>query len=125
MWTFVCRVVCVVAAAGYNKCAADPEKCDSAQMGVMNTYISDFETILNSSDTYSKDGNGAFIHSCHTHCEAQSASWNNFKIDGVSMQEMNSKWWNTDFKQPSAQFSTSSCQYDTTDGKKHQCNPTC
>jgi hypothetical protein len=53
-----------------------------------------------------------------------SGSWNTFKIDGVSMQEMNSKWWNSDFKQPSAQFSTSSCLYDATK-KPHKCNPTC
>lgn len=44
-------------------------------------------------------GNGAFIHSCHTHCEAQSPAWNNFKINGLSMQQLNSKWWNSDFKQ--------------------------
>ena len=42
---------------------------------------------VNGAATYNKPGNGAFIHSCHTHCEAQSGSWNSFKIGGVSMQQ--------------------------------------
>ena len=63
----VCNGVSAIA-----KCAGNPENCDYTQMGVMNQYITDFETAMNSSATYSKPGNGAFIHSCHTHCEAQS-----------------------------------------------------
>ena len=26
---------------------------------------------VNGAATYNKPGNGAFVHSCHTHCEAQ------------------------------------------------------
>ena len=69
---------------GWAACAKDPETCNSTQMSAMNTYIDDFETKMNSTTTFSKAGNGAFIHSCHTHCEAQSGSWNSFKINGVS-----------------------------------------
>jgi hypothetical protein len=61
--------------------------------------------------------------SCAQQCEAQSDAWNKFKINGVSMQQMNSKWWNSDFKQPSAGFSTESCSYKT--ASPHKCNPTC
>ena len=33
----------------------------------MNAYISDFEKIIKATKTYNAPGNGAFIHSCHTH----------------------------------------------------------
>ena len=36
----------------------------------MNKYITDFSQIASSTATYKKQGNGAFFHSCHTHCEA-------------------------------------------------------
>lgn len=35
----------------------------------MDQYINDFDAIMANTTTYTKAGNGAFIHSCHTHCE--------------------------------------------------------
>merc|ERR1712125_123333 len=55
---------------GWQDCSNDPEKCEGDKLTAMNQYIQDFETIIRSKRTYSKVGNGAFIHSCHTHCEA-------------------------------------------------------
>lgn len=51
----------------------------------MNQYETDFETKMSTlGPTYTKPGNGAFIHSCHTHCEAQSAAWNTFKVNQIA-----------------------------------------
>ena len=72
----------------------------------------------------SKTGNGAFIHSCHTHCEAQSNAWNSFKVNGMSMQQLHSKWWNSGFTQPAMGLTSQPCQYHT-DKMPRMCNPTC
>ena len=74
------------AAAGWKK--YDPNSCTDEQNTAQNKYIADFESIIQATKTYNAPGNGAFIHSCHTHCEAQSDDWNKFKINGVSMQQV-------------------------------------
>ena len=112
------------AAPGWSACSGDPEKCDSAQMTAMNRYITDFDQIMQSKATYSKPGNGAFIHSCHTHCEAQSGSWNKFSIGGRTMQQAASLWWNSGLE-AAANHSYTPCSYHTAAGTPHKCNPTC
>ena len=89
----------------------------------MNKYITDFDTIMTSTNTYKAEGNGAFIHSCHTHCEAQSSAWNSFKVNGVSMQEAMSAWWHSDGTDPASKHSYVPCHYKSTTPRK--CNPTC
>ena len=70
-------------------------------------------------------GNGAFIHSCHTHCEAQTDPlWNTFAVGGVTIQQAVSRGWAADGSEPAAKHSYSPCQYKTGVGK-HECNPTC
>lgn len=110
-------------APGWAKCAGNPESCSATQMVTMNKYIADFQSIMTSTDTYKKAGNGAFVHSCHTHCEAQGGSWNKFAIDGQTMQQKMSAWWNAPVTDPSAKHVTVPCQYKTT--SPHKCNPTC
>lgn len=110
-------------APGWNSCAADPESCTGEQMGTMNAYISDFEATLHQSDTYDRKGNGAFIHSCHTHCEAQSGSFFTFAINGVTMQQAISRWWHSDGSDSASKHTYSPCMYHTT--SPHKCNPTC
>ena len=112
-------------ASGWAACAKDPEACNTKEIVEMNTYLSDFNTIMNSTTTYQKQGNGAFIHSCHTHCEAQGGDFNSFKINGVSMQEAVSKWWRSDGTDPAKEHSYVPCEYHTEGGTPHQCNPTC
>eukprot|EP01059_Diplonema_ambulator_P021160 TRINITY_DN351_c0_g1_i1.p1 TRINITY_DN351_c0_g1~~TRINITY_DN351_c0_g1_i1.p1 ORF type:complete len:447 (+),score=151.38 TRINITY_DN351_c0_g1_i1:198-1343(+) len=79
----------------YQNCVNNPDNCNATQMVVMNKYIDYFNTAMQSAGTYSKNGNGAFIHSCHTHCEAQnSGEWLKFSVNNVTMQQAVSKWWN-------------------------------
>merc|ERR1711963_1159697 len=89
----------------------------------MNRYIQAFDTAVRSKATYAKRGNGAFIHSCHTHCEAQDTAWNTFKVNNVTMQQAFSAWWRSS-DDPSSLHSYDTCTYHV-DKEPHQCNPTC
>lgn len=111
------------AAAGWEQCSKNPEQCTSDQITKANQYITDFQTVMSSSVVHNKAGNGAFVHSCHTHCEAQTAAWNTFAVDGVTMQQAVSSWWNSDGTEPASQHTYQSCLYHAT--SPHKCNPTC
>ena len=73
--------------------------------------------------SYNAPGNGAFIQSCHEHCNGISGGWNNYKIDNVTMQAAVTDWWHADGTVPAAKHSYLPCQYHTT--SPHKCNPTC
>ena len=63
----------------------------------MDRYVMDFVATIKAAAPFSAPGNGAFIVSCHTHCEAQSDSdFTKFRIGGVSIQQAVSKWWNSE-----------------------------
>merc|ERR1711871_554059 len=111
------------AAPSWGPCSQDPENCNITQIGVMNKYIQDFNSIMSSASTYEKPGNGAFIHSCHTHCEAQGDQFFTFSIDGVTMQQAVSKWWNSDGTDKASAHTYAPCEYKTS--SPHKCNPTC
>jgi len=110
------------AAPGWQNCALDPEMCNGHQITAMNQYIEDFKQDMQGKSTFMKNGNGAFIHSCHTHCEAQGDQWNEFAIGGITMQQAFSKWWQSD-NDPATVHSYSSCLYKST--SPYMCNPTC
>lgn len=112
------------AALGWKACASNPEACTSAQMGVMNAYIKDFQLDFDTKATFAKRGNGAFIHSCHTHCEAlDSQKWNTIAVNGHTIQQAFSKWWHSD-SEPASSHTYSPCMYRT-NSTPHSCNPTC
>jgi len=89
----------------------------------MNTYVKDFDKTMQAG-VWSKQGNGAFIHSCHTHCEAQSPAWNHFAVNGVTMQQAVSAWWKSSGEDAAASHSYSPCLYRL-HSKPHACNPSC
>jgi len=71
----------------------------------MDRYIDDFVAAIKAAPSFSAPGNGAFIVSCHTHCEAQTDSdWNKFRIGGLSMQQAVSKWRNSESMFPASSF---------------------
>jgi hypothetical protein len=113
------------AARGWSNCSKNPENCSPQQMITMNQYITDFDSIMSKTVTYNKNGNGAFIHSCHTHCEAQTDAYNKFQIDGVTMQNAVSEWWRSDGTDPSSRHTYAPCKYNTKAGTPHMCNPSC
>ncbi|CAK0806565.1 unnamed protein product [Prorocentrum cordatum] len=112
------------AAPGWGACATNPETCSADEMATMNQYIIDFQTTISSKGTYNKVGNGAFIHSCHTHCEAlDDVQWNAIANKGLTIQQAFSKWWNSE-SQPAAAHTHRSCLYNTV-SSPHACNPSC
>eukprot|EP00930_Biecheleria_cincta_P077171 TRINITY_DN64444_c0_g1_i1.p1 TRINITY_DN64444_c0_g1~~TRINITY_DN64444_c0_g1_i1.p1 ORF type:complete len:459 (+),score=81.44 TRINITY_DN64444_c0_g1_i1:63-1439(+) len=110
------------AVPGWKTCSDNVEACGRQQIEAMDDYIADFNSIMQGKTTYRKSGNGAFIHSCETHCEAQSPQWNTFKIGGVSMQEAVSIWWRSKNESASKHSYTPCFYYEST---PHACNPSC
>jgi len=122
-------------------CANNPETCDQSQIQLMNVYMEDFLLDMDTAgDThtsvdddspeahtgpYNKPGNGAFIHSCHTHCEAQSDAFDKFAVNGVTMQQAVSKWWNSDGTESAESHSYAPCEYKDGETGPRACNPTC
>ena len=77
----------------------------------------------------SANGNGGFLTSCHTHCEAQGSDFTKFAIDGVTMGDAVRAWLASNAAAaggaaPSAPNWHSDCAYDPATSS-HQCNPTC
>eukprot|EP01060_Flectonema_neradi_P016360 TRINITY_DN22970_c0_g1_i1.p1 TRINITY_DN22970_c0_g1~~TRINITY_DN22970_c0_g1_i1.p1 ORF type:complete len:429 (+),score=67.52 TRINITY_DN22970_c0_g1_i1:30-1289(+) len=115
----------------YSDCIASAEldQCNSTQITLLNSYLNDFQTLISKIPSYSKNGNGAFIHSCHTHIESlNNLNWTNFKSsDGsISMKDATAKWWNSNLNIPSEENTYKPCDYrETTAPGPRICNPTC
>merc|ERR1712127_701374 len=92
-------------------------------MTTMNQYLKDFQVSMQSKMTYGKVGNGAFVHSCFTHCEALKKMWNTIKVNGTTIQQAFSKWWHSESEAASL-HSYASCLYKVGHSPQ-QCNPTC
>uniref|UniRef100_A0A7S0B1M2 EF-hand domain-containing protein n=1 Tax=Pyrodinium bahamense TaxID=73915 RepID=A0A7S0B1M2_9DINO len=110
-------------------CADNIERCKPFEMFAVNQFIRDFSSSLEANPSYSKAGNGAFVHSCHLHCEAlESAHWGGITAGGTTMQEAVLKWWKSD-GMPASGHTYKPCEYGQggPDGQSwpYQCNPTC
>lgn len=112
------------AVPGWASCSSNPEACTTAQMGPYNEYRASFIDDMNVTATAQAAGNGGFIVSCHTHCEAQSSGWTQFKIGGVSIMEAVGAWIASGSNAPAAENWHWDCQYHA-DSSPHNCNPTC
>jgi hypothetical protein len=112
------------AAPGWHNCSLDPEKCTADQMTKFNGYMADFQRAMEDTATFKKAGNGAFLHSCHTHCEGQNdALYTTFAVGSTTMQQAVSKWWKSGGNEPAAEHTYLPCHYKRS--LPHRCNPTC
>jgi hypothetical protein len=72
-------------------------------------------------------GNGGFLTSCHTHCEAQGSGFDTFRIGNATMFSQVTAWMaansNPSTPAPSSSFWSVDCFYTTTGN--HVCNPSC
>lgn len=93
-------------------------------MKTMNNYMKAFVSRIGNSGTYLNQGNGAFIHSCHTHCEGQSDNWFRFTINGVTMRDAVGKWWRGGDDSKAEDNNYLPCYYNE-NGTPRECNPTC
>jgi len=84
------------AAAGWGQCAGKIASCSQTQItDVVNPY-GDYlqQSFLNANKAKSlAPGNGGFVHSCHTHCEAQSDDFVTFKIGTSTMRDAFAAWY--------------------------------
>eukprot|EP01064_Diplonema_japonicum_P028022 TRINITY_DN421_c1_g1_i4.p1 TRINITY_DN421_c1_g1~~TRINITY_DN421_c1_g1_i4.p1 ORF type:complete len:449 (+),score=126.40 TRINITY_DN421_c1_g1_i4:34-1380(+) len=121
-WNGQCNAV-----SPWQNCVGNPDNCNSTQMVTMNKYITDFKADMQSAGTYNKNGNGAFIHSCHTHCEGTNDhQWMTFKVRGVTIRDAFSKWWHQHSStSPAAPNNYVPCEYKTGSTGPRDCNPTC
>ena len=92
-------------------------------MVAMDQYMTDFKAKMTSAKTFSADGNGAFIYACHKHCAEQSSAFTSIQINGTTMQQAVSTWWQGSTASPAAKHSYLDCEYQTSPEK--QCNPSC
>ena len=84
---------------GWGDCSGDLSKCDEDQIYAITEYQGSFMRHMSNSKAFNKNGNGAFIYECHTHCAAQDSNYyTQVKLtgpDGVSktMQQATDDWW--------------------------------
>lgn len=105
----------------WSECATDIFSCAPEQVPTMNRYMRRFRSALNSSPTFAKPGNGAFITSCNDHDAAMASDrWMHQKIGGVSMQEAVLAWWES-----GAGLANHIDHCYWTASTPHTCNPSC
>eukprot|EP00659_Diplonema_papillatum_P010689 gene10689-16445_t len=111
----------------YAQCSNDPNtNCNVTEIGAMNQFTKDFMGLLMGARGSQLDGHGAFVHSCHTHCEAQvDDQFMTFAVNGVTMRTALAQWWNSG-SDPASQHTYQPCLHsDAANATNRQCNPTC
>ena len=101
------------------------QKCNNTETALVNQYGLDFMADIQATSKYTAAGGGGFFHSCHTHCEASGIDFFNFAINGVTIQQGVSKWWNAN-NEPASAHTYTPCQLKAgSDVPDRRCNPTC
>eukprot|EP00754_Rhynchopus_humris_P014953 Rhum_TRINITY_DN14421_c0_g1::Rhum_TRINITY_DN14421_c0_g1_i5::g.88020::m.88020/K19882/NOTUM; O-palmitoleoyl-L-serine hydrolase len=114
------------AVPGYNKCLRDPEtECSAGQVPAVNSYIDSFMASMRAAPTFTKPGNGAFIHSCHLHCESETRAFSRIEIDGVRMRDALALWWRDPVTSPAANHTYLPCHLKEGDVSDRRCNSSC
>ena len=113
-----------------------PSKCSGEQVASINSEWRDgVLALIQAAPTYSKPGNGAFMHSCYIHCASLADHgglvaptckdcWNSLAVGGVSIQQAVHSWWNSSTATPAAHNVHVPCSWSNTTNLR-QCNPTC
>mmetsp|Transcript_8619 Transcript_8619/g.26759 ORF Transcript_8619/g.26759 Transcript_8619/m.26759 type:complete len:449 (-) Transcript_8619:23-1369(-) len=103
-------------------CLADPTQCSLNQTLAINGFADAFMTDFGKSLAVHPVGHGAFLYSCQTHCAFQSAFWNQFTVNGMTMQQAVTAWWTTPSTAPTAHHLHLPCHRPS---PPTDCNPTC
>lgn len=94
--------------------------CTAENFVSFRNYENDFMASFNKSGVPLKLGNGAFIHSCYTHCAgSRDDYYNTLTINGRTIQQAISLWWNDD----GINHNYAPCQVQGPG--QEECNPTC
>eukprot|EP00928_Gymnodinium_smaydae_P056997 TRINITY_DN40272_c0_g1_i1.p1 TRINITY_DN40272_c0_g1~~TRINITY_DN40272_c0_g1_i1.p1 ORF type:complete len:464 (+),score=56.73 TRINITY_DN40272_c0_g1_i1:100-1491(+) len=95
--------------------------CGTTYMEGIRQYQHGFVEALSQSKAFGKLGNGAFIHSCSLHVEANHDEYFSvIEVQGHTMQHALSNWW---LNKPSPIANFMDC--DMRDEQPYNCNPTC
>ena len=98
--------------------------CSNQQIDDLNGWGEMFLNTLQTTQAYTKDGNGAFIDSCMEHCGPEAASaFDGYQINGVTLRDALYKWWTSSSSVPASDNTYLPCALTYT--QPHQCNPTC
>lgn len=114
------------ATPGWNACARTIANCSAAQItNTMVPFGRYMDDTLRASRKFGEPGQGGFISSCHTHCEAQGGDFDTFKIGDATMVQAFTTWMEANMvnRAPSGPNWHFDCAYSPTGN--HQCNPTC
>jgi len=119
------------AAPGWAACAKAIASCTADQIEqVVNPFGDYMQSSFLSANTAKSlsAGQGGFISSCHTHCEAQGGAFDTFTVGGKTMVQAYTAWHlaniATGGKAPAAQNWYFDADYDP-NSPNHQTNPTC
>lgn len=97
--------------------------CDAAAFHRFDSYEADFTRVITSASTSTKRGNGAFIHSCYSHCAGSRPMFNTIAIGNVTMQAAVSAWWRADAGTAPPMNHIEPCSWRGP--ADPPCNPTC
>eukprot|EP00750_Incisomonas_marina_P018288 INCI2807.1.p1 GENE.INCI2807.1~~INCI2807.1.p1 ORF type:complete len:439 (-),score=56.39 INCI2807.1:65-1381(-) len=99
--------------------------CTEQDMEDLNSWEHDFLHDLQSTEKFSRDGEGGFVESCFEHVALQSSSpFERYSLNGTIARDALAKWWNSGFKDPSHHHFYLPCSLNV-HSEPHQCNPTC
>ncbi len=111
------------AVPGWTACGRNPAACTPDQIPQYNRFRNALVSAYTATATAVKPGNGVFLTSCHTHCEAQDdPAWLKFAIGGTTMRDAFTAWMGAT-GEPAAVHTHVDCTYSTT--APFACNPTC
>lgn len=128
-------------AATYTLFDYNPVACTSDQVSLLgSTWRTGFLSAVQSASTYTKAGNGAFLHSCYTHVGeiwdgtdttlnavsgATVDTYNSIAIGDTTLYAAIRKWWAASSTEAASTNTYTPCEWSYQSDGSPLCNPTC
>ena len=110
------------AIAAWNDCLSQRQCTVQQIQHITDTWGNVFSSSISSSVTFTKNGNGAFLFSCYIHCGECGNGYTSFRINGLSVSQTLTKWYQSDATtSQAAAYTFVDCKWY----KDMCCNPTC
>ena len=109
------------AVPGWLECEMNNSKCTDEEWDAIEAYADDFTQRVKTNEAMSRDGNGLFEFSCHTHvAEGYLNFWTSLTVQNTTACDAVSKWYYS-HKEPASQHTYKDCD----NHRSYCCNPTC
>jgi len=69
--------------------------CSAKARPGLTEHYNQFRKLILTNPTVNRPGNGAFVHTCDTHCEGAQPFFNKISLNRVTIQQAISRWWNS------------------------------